>query len=106
MKTVASFGQEENEIKMYTKYLLKAKNAAIKYNISSYMIISFLIFIIYCILAYAFYIGSIWLQYDFYNSNFGRLYTIGDIIAAFYGVLFGLKSMERATNNIKYVREG
>jgi hypothetical protein len=37
---------------------------------------------------------------------FGRPYTVGDIIAAFYGVLFGLKSMERATNNIKYVREG
>jgi hypothetical protein len=88
------------------KYLLKAKNTALKYNISSYLTMAFFISIIFCIFAYAFYIGSIWLQYDFYNSIFARSYTMGDIVAGFYGVLFGLRSFDKAINNIKYMREG
>ena len=56
--------------------------------------------------AYAFFLGSIWIQYDIYNSVFGRPYKSGDIIACFFGVIFGLFSIGLATPNIKAVNEG
>ena len=40
------------------------------------------------------------------NSNFGELYTSGDILACFFGILFGVFSLGMAGPNIKCVTEG
>ena len=56
--------------------------------------------------AYAFYIGMIFIYYDINNTIFDRQYTAGDILACFFGVLFGIFSLGMASPNIKAITEG
>ena len=56
--------------------------------------------------AYAFYLGSVWIYNDIYNSIFERVYSAGDILSCFFGVIFGMFSMGMATPNMKAVTEG
>jgi hypothetical protein len=61
---------------------------------------------IFGIYAYSFYMGSIWIYKGFYNDTFDRIYSAGDILSCFFGVVFGMFSMGMATPNIKAVTEG
>ena len=56
--------------------------------------------------AYAFYTGSFLITEQVRNSNFGHLYTSGDILASFFGIMFGAFSLGMAAPNIKVVTEG
>lgn len=62
--------------------------------------------IIFATYAYAFYMGSIWIEKDIYNNTYKRGYTAGEILSCFFGVVFGMFSMGMATPNIKAVIEG
>ena len=56
--------------------------------------------------AYAFYIGSYLITKQVRNHNFGRDYTSGDIIACFFGIVFGVFSLGMTTPNLKAITEG
>jgi len=56
--------------------------------------------------AYAFYMGSVWIYFDIHNSTFNRVYSTGDVLSCFFGVVFGMMSVGLATPNIKAVTEG
>ena len=56
--------------------------------------------------AYAFYLGSVWIYNDFENNTYNRIYTAGDILSCFFGVIFGMFSVGLATPNLKAVTEG
>lgn len=61
---------------------------------------------IFATYAYSFYMGSIWIYNDIYNQTFGHIYTAGDVLSCFFGVIFGMFSVGLATPNIKAVTEG
>ena len=56
--------------------------------------------------AYAFYLGSVWVEREYWNDTFGRSYTSGDVLSIFFGIVFGFFSIGMATPNIKSVAEG
>lgn len=49
-----------------------------------------MLFSIYLGYSYAFLMGGIWVDAEFENHAFGRVYQAGDVISVFFGVLFGL----------------
>jgi hypothetical protein len=61
---------------------------------------------IFATYAYSFYMGSIWIREKFPNHTYGRIYTAGDILSCFFGVVFGMFSLGMATPNLKAVAEG
>lgn len=56
--------------------------------------------------AYAFYLGSVWIYNDIKNDTFDRVYSAGDILSCFFGVIFGMFSLGLAAPNMKAVTEG
>ena len=66
----------------------------------------FQMFTMYGAYAYAFLIGSIWVDRQFYNHTAGRAYAPSDIVAVFFGVLFGFFALAALGPNAKAVAEG
>ena len=56
--------------------------------------------------AYSYYMGSVWIEHDFWNHTFHRVYSAGDILSCFFGIVFGMFSVGMATPNLKAVAEG
>ena len=50
--------------------------------------------------------GSIWVEKGFYNHGQDRYYQKGDVLACFFGMLFGMMTLGMALPNIKAVTEG
>jgi len=67
---------------------------------------AFFFSIIFGSYAYAFYLGSVWIEHDIYNHTYKRPYRAGEIMSCFFGVVFGMFSLGTATPNIKAVIEG
>jgi len=68
--------------------------------------LSLMFFTLFGAYAYAFYVGSWWVQKEFWNNTYGRPYTSGDVITCFFGILFGMFSIGMAAPNIQAVAEG
>ena len=58
---------------------------------------------IYC---YAFYLGSLWIYYGIWNDIYNRIYSAGDILCCFFGIVFGMMALGMVGPNIKAVTEG
>ena len=56
--------------------------------------------------AYAFYIGSYLITKQVENTQSKLPYSSGDIIACFFGIVYGVFSLGQATPNIKALTEG
>jgi hypothetical protein len=69
-------------------------------------VMAFFMSIIFGTYAYAFYMGSIWIEHEIWNHTFKRPYAAGDVLSCFFGVVFGMFSMGIATPNMKAVIEG
>ena len=63
-------------------------------------------FCIYAAYAYAFLIGSVWVERSYWNHAVGRPYTAGDTIQVFFGILFGMFAFAGIAPNFKLVAEG
>lgn len=63
-------------------------------------------FIMFGTYAYAFYIGSIWIEKEIWNHTYNRPYMAGDILGCFFGIVFGTFSIGIASQNLKSVAEG
>lgn len=70
------------------------------------VVIAFFFFTIFGTYAYAFYMGSVWIEKDFYNPLYDRPYSSGEVLSCFFGIIFGMMSMGMATPNIRAVVEG
>ena len=106
VRVVTAYGQERKEIQNYNKYLGQAKQAGVRVQIKSSLIMAFFFLSIFWTYAYSFYMGSIWIYEGIWNQTFDRGYTAGDIIGCFFGVVFGMFSLGMASPNIKAVAEG
>lgn len=106
IRVVVAYGQEEKEVKNYSKYLDRARKAGIKTHCRGAFTMALFFASIFGTYAYAFYMGSVWIYNDIYNDTFERTYTAGDILSCFFGVIFGMFSVGLATPNIKAVNDG
>ena len=106
IRVVVAYGQEEKEVKNYTKYLERARIAGIKTHCRGAMAMALFFSSIFGTYAYSFYLGSVWIYNDFKNDTFNRYYSAGDILSCFFGVIFGMFSMGLAAPNMKSVTEG
>jgi len=103
---VAAFGQEEKETRNYYKYLHRARTAGIKTHCRGSMSMAMFFASIFGTYAYSFYIGSVFIYRGVNNTTYNRIYSAGDILACFFGVIFGMMSLGLAGPNIKAVTEG
>ncbi len=106
IKVVIAFGMEQMEGQTYNRFLEDAKKIGQKMAIGSGVSLGFFLFCIYCTYAYAFYIGGLWVDKERYNHAFDRTYQAGDMIAVFFGVLFGLFAVAGASPNFAAIIEG
>jgi ATP-binding cassette subfamily B (MDR/TAP) protein 1 len=56
--------------------------------------------------SYSFYVGSYMVTESIVNKNSGKVYTSGDIMACFLGLVYGIFSLGLATPNFKALSEG
>lgn len=63
-------------------------------------------FVMFGYYAYAFYTGSFLITKQTENTQSGKPYTSGDILACFFGIVFGVFSLGTATPNMKAITEG
>ena len=61
---------------------------------------------IYLMYAYSFFLGSIWIEKQYYNHALKRNYQAGDVMSCFFGAIFGMFSLGMITPNIKAIEEG
>lgn len=103
---MVAYGQEVKEQKNYNKYLDRARRAGVKTHLKGSLVLALFMSSIFATYAYAFFMGSIWIDKEIRNDSFDRLYQAGDILSCFFGVVFGMFSVGMATPNLKAVAEG
>ncbi len=106
IRVVIAFGMEVQEIRNYTRYLDRAKKASVKTHILTALAIATLWMIVYFSYAYAFYIGSLFVQYNVYNSALKKNYSAGDTIGCFFAVIIGLFNIAMTSGQMKSIIEG
>lgn len=90
----------------YERYLGRARSTGIRTHMKSAIAIAGFFFVMFGYYGYAFYTGS-WLVTDkVVNTRTDEPYNAGDIMACFFGIVFGVFSLGMATPNIKAVTEG
>lgn len=104
---VFAFGQEETEIKNYDKYLARAKAIGIKGHMKGALAVGGFFLAVYAYYPYSFYIGSYFItgQVENINNN-DAVYSGGDIMSCFLGVIYGIFSLGMAAPNFKAIAEG
>jgi ATP-binding cassette, subfamily B (MDR/TAP), member 1 len=103
---VVAFGMEQQERENYLRYLNLSKKQGIKSHFMLALIIALLWLVIYCCYAYAFWISSLFVEKQIFNTFQNRVYTAGDALPCFFGVLIGLFSLAGLSPSIKAVNEG
>lgn len=103
IRIVVSFGQEELENRNYSRFLARVTEAGIKSGCATGFSMGFFFFCVYLAYGYSFAVGAVWVDKEFPNSVEDRPYLAGDILAVFFGVLFGLFSLGGAGPSITAV---
>ncbi|CDW84334.1 abc transporter [Stylonychia lemnae] len=106
IKVVQAFGMETTEMSNYDKYLGRARATGVRTHMKSALAIAGFFFAMFGYYGYAFYTGSWLVTEKVTNSRTHDSYNAGDIMACFFGVVFGVFSLGMATPNIKAVTEG
>jgi ABC-type multidrug transport system fused ATPase/permease subunit len=106
IKVVAAFGQEAKEEERFWENLEEARKTGIKFHLLTglgYALNngSFMFFFGTILL-----LGGIFVTQDVHNDVADRGYTPGDIIAIFFGIMFGAFSLSIAGPNFKSVTRG
>ena len=97
---------ETVEMTNYTKFLADSKARNIKSSTKTVIALSLFIMTIYLSYAYAFYIGSVFVERRVHNDVFDRQYMGGDSIAIFFAVITGLFQLTLLSNQYKGIVEG
>ena len=97
---------EKQELSHYTRFLDNARTFALKQHWKTAIILGGFMGAINSVYAYSFWIGSIWIEKEFVNDIFDRVYTPGDVLVCFFGILFGLFGLAGISPCIAAVKQG
>lgn len=103
---VCAFGQEDKEISIFKRFLGRARTAGIESHAKAGFAFGFFMCIIFLSYAFAFYVGLIFIVEEVKDSSREDPYSSGDVLACFFGIIFGFFSLGMAAPNIKAVTEG
>jgi ABC-type multidrug transport system fused ATPase/permease subunit len=106
IKVVVAFGMENIEIKNYSKYLIRSREMGRNQQYLLSIAMGIFIASIYGSYAYAFWIGGVWIEKRYWNHILDRAYMGGDILAVFWGILFGFFALSSISPHAKAVAEG
>ena len=84
----------------------KTRETGIKAGTKTSLFLGLFIFCIYLTYAYAFFIGSLYIDRGYENHAFDRNYSPGDVVAIFFSVLIGFFSMAGLGPNVQILAEG
>lgn len=93
IRVVVAFGQEKTEIKNYCMYLDNSRKASTKTHLKNAASLCLMMMMIYWMYAYSFWIGTVWVEKQFWNHGSDRPYSGGDTIGVFFSVIIGLFSI-------------
>lgn len=96
---------EHTEIKNYNGHLEIARKAGAKEKVMTGLGMSIMMAMIYSVYSYSFWVGANFVKDGVINRVTGEIYTFMDILAVFFGILFGLFSMEGMGNAMKADRK-
>lgn len=105
IKIVAAFGMEQLETENFKRFLGGYNEVAVSVAVKTGFSFGFFLFTIYFGYSYAFFIGSIWVDQEFWNHAVERPYSAGDIISVFFGVFFGMMALGGLAPNIQGLAE-
>jgi len=106
IKVVFAFGQEEKEAQNYEKYLNRARKVGVKTHFWGGLATGFFFFSLYGYFTWALFSGSYMITWKEMNDNTGKLYSSGDILACFLGIVYGVFSLGLAAPNVQSLTEG
>lgn len=90
----------------YDKYLNIARTTGIKTHFKASIAFALFFTVIFSYYAYAFFTGSYLVTKEIINTRSGKIYSAGDILSCFFGVVFGVLALGVATPNLKAISEG
>ena len=96
---------EPTEIKNYSKYLTRSKEMGRRQQVLLAISIGIFIGSIFLSYSYAFWLGGIWIEKRYWNHILDRAYMGGDILAVFWGILFGFFALAQISPHAKNVSE-
>jgi len=105
IKVVHTYGQEEQEMKMYNKYLIRAKEFARKQLFKTVMGVAMLYLVLNCFYAYTFFFGG-YLRYNHIPVYEGVEYTGGRVIAIMFCVVVSCFRLGGIGDHTKAIVEG
>lgn len=92
---------EKVETDNFMRYLDGYNKTAVKVAIKTGVSYGVFLFTLYFGYSYAFLIGSIWVDQEFWNHAVDRPYSAGDIISVFFGIFFGMIALGGLAPNIQ-----
>mmetsp|Transcript_43120 Transcript_43120/g.41454 ORF Transcript_43120/g.41454 Transcript_43120/m.41454 type:complete len:94 (+) Transcript_43120:890-1171(+) len=93
-------------MKNYQKYLGIARQAGIKSQFEGALGTASFMFSMLGYYSYAFYLGAIFVSIPKENPQMDGYYNGGDVVAVFFGVVFGIFALANAAPNLKAIGEG
>lgn len=82
------------------RYIYEYNGSFVKLSVKAGMSFGFFFFAIFFGYSYAFLLGGIWVDNEFWNDTFDRPYNSGDIISIFFGIFFGMMALAHVGPNI------
>jgi len=86
-------------------YLERSRKASIRQHLFVAIAVGVMYFNIYCMYSYAFYVGSLFIEYDVWNSSMNKPYSAGDTIGCFFAVIIGLFTFAMLSTQTKCIVE-
>jgi ATP-binding cassette subfamily B (MDR/TAP) protein 1 len=88
------------------EFLKEARDIGLKNQFGNSIGTAVFISSILVLYTYALFIGSIFINQRLINPVTDKVFTSGDVLACFFGVIFGMFSLGMITPNLKAVAEG
>ena len=75
------------------RYIYDYNASYVKLSLKAGLSFGFFMFVIFFGYSYAFLLGGIWVDQEFWNHAKDRPYSAGDIISIFFGIFFGMMAL-------------
>ena len=106
VKTVASFGNMDQEVKRFDEVLVNSMEAAISNGLTSGLGMGIVFALIYIAYAVAIWYGAYLIANKSWNSNTNANFQAGDVLTVLFSIIFGSFALGQASPNLKAINDG
>ena len=101
IKVVASFGREDRELRKFAQNARRTQRVAKKFTLMQSLTVGIMKFAIYGFYAFSFYIGSVLVYNEHYNSKTGKAYDQKDVLSVLIALFTGFVGLIAALPNVQ-----